>query len=74
MSAHQLGDTLVENPLTGTVVTGTSLVASHLLPFIDGDHVNPLFIELLQVGGYCTTIVVGMFTIYGYIKKLRHSK
>jgi len=74
MSTHQLGDSLVDSPLTGTVITGGSLVASHLLPLIYEGHVNPMVMDLLQVGGYCTTIVVGMFTIYGYIKKNRKGK
>jgi hypothetical protein len=74
MSTTNLTDTLVNSPITGTIVTGSSLVASHLIPFIDKGHLNPIIIEVLQAGGYCTTIVVGMFTIYGYIKKLRHGK
>jgi hypothetical protein len=74
MSTHHLGDSLVDSPLTGTIITGGSLVASHLLPIISEGHVNPMIMDLLQSGGYLTTIVVGMFTIYGYIKKLRQAK
>ena len=67
-------DTIINSPQTGTVLTGTSLAASHLIPLINEGHINPLVIESLQVFGYCTTIVVGLFTIYGYIKKLRKGK
>lgn len=74
MSTSNFSDTLVNNPITGTVVTGSSLAASHLIPLFDKGHINPIIIESLQVCGYCTTIVVGMFTIYGYIKKLKHGK
>jgi hypothetical protein len=74
MSTHNLGDSLVDSPITGTVITGGSLAVSHLLPLIYEGHVNPMVMDLLQVGGYCTTIVVGMFTIYGYIKKNRKGK
>jgi hypothetical protein len=74
MSTHNLGDSIVESPITGTVITGGSLAASHLLPLISQGHVNPMVMDLLQVGGYLTTIVVGLFTIYGYIKKNRKAK
>jgi hypothetical protein len=74
MSTHNLGDSLVDSPITGTIITGGSLVASHILPLVYEGHVNPMVMDLLQSGGYLTTIVVGMFTIYGYIKKLRHAK
>lgn len=67
-------DTIIESPTTGTVLTGTTLAASHLVPFINEGHINPIIIESLQVAGYATTIIVGLFTIYGYIKKIRQSK
>ena len=74
MSTVTIGDSIIESPITGTVITGGSLVASHILPLIYEGHVNPMVMDLLQGGGYLTTIVVGMFTIYGYIKKLRQAK
>lgn len=67
-------DTIINSPNTGTVLTGTSLAASHLIPLINEGHINPIIIESLQIGGYVTTIIVGIFTIYGYIKKNRKSK
>jgi hypothetical protein len=67
-------DTIIESPTTGTVLTGTTLAASHLIPLINEGHINPIIIESLQVLGYTTTIIVGIFTIYGYIKKIRKSK
>lgn len=69
-----LTNTIIESPTTGTLVTGSSLAASHLLPLINEGHINPIIIECLQVGGYMTTIIVGLFTIYGYIKKNRKAK
>lgn len=66
-----LTDTIINSPTTGTLVTGTSLAASHLIPFINEGHINPIIIETLQIVGYITTIIVGIFTIYGYIKKIR---
>ena len=66
-----LTDTIIESPATGTILTGTSLAASHLIPLINEGHINPLIIETLQIVGYITTIIVGIFTIYGYIKKIR---
>jgi len=74
MSTHNLGDSLVASPITGTIITGGSLAVSHLLPLVYEGHINPMVMDLLQVGGYLTTIVVGMFTIYGYIKKLKQAK
>lgn len=69
-----LTNTIIDSPTTGTLVTGSSLAASHLLPFINEGHINPIIIESLQVGGYFTTIIVGIFTIYGYVKKIRKGK
>jgi hypothetical protein len=74
MSTVTITDSIVESPITGTIITGSSLVASHILPIVYEGHLNPLVMDLLQVGGYLTTIVVGMFTIYGYIKKLKQPK
>jgi hypothetical protein len=74
MSTHQLGDSIVDSPITGTIITGGSLAASHLLPLVYGGHINPMVMDLLQVGGYLTTIVVGLVTIYGYMKKFKNSK
>tara|TARA_R110000868_G_scaffold76331_2_gene219579 strand:+ start:340 stop:564 length:225 start_codon:yes stop_codon:yes gene_type:complete len=69
-----LTDTIINSPTTGTVLTGTTLAASHLIPLINEGHINPIIIESLQIVGYLTTIIVGAFTIYGYIKKNRKSK
>jgi hypothetical protein len=74
MSTVTITDSIVESPITGTIITGGSLVASHILPIVYEGHLNPMIMDLLQGGGYLTTIVVGIFTIYGYIKKNRKAK
>ncbi len=76
MSAtHGIIDTIQENPKTGAMVTGAAFAGSHIVKFIDGGHhIDPWIIELFQIGGYATTILVGLFTVIGYAKKFREKK
>ena len=67
-------DTIINSPINGAIATATTLVASHLVPFIDNGHINPLYMDLMQLGGYTTTVIVGIYTIIGYIKKNKYEK
>lgn len=62
-------DTIINSPKNGAIATATTLTASHLVPFIYNGHINPLYMDIMQIGGYITTIIVGLFTIRSYIKK-----
>lgn len=69
---HGILDTIQNNPKTGALVTGASFAGSHVVKFIDGSHhIDPVIIELFQIGGYATTMLVGLFTVIGYAKKWR---
>jgi len=68
---HAFSHFFENSPVTGAIVTGTSLVASHVIPFLNVGHINPLILEFMQLGGYITTITVGSFTILGYVRKWR---
>lgn len=67
-------DTIINNPKAGAIVTGTSLAASNVLPILNGDHIDPLFMDLLQAGAWITTIFVGVLTTIGWIKKMFFDK
>ena len=69
-----LSDTIINSPTNGAIATATTLVASHLVPFIYNGHINPLYMDLMQLGGYTTTVIVGIYTIIGYIKKNKYEK
>jgi hypothetical protein len=71
---HAFSHFFESSPVSGAIITGTSLVASHLIPFIDGGHINPLVLEFMQLGGYATTMIVGTYTIIGYIRKWKKEK
>jgi hypothetical protein len=69
-----IADTIFNSPKNGAIATATTLTASHLVPFIYNGHINPLYMDIMQLGGYTTTVVVGFFTIISYIKKLKNEK
>lgn len=71
-STQGILDTFQHNPKVGVIVTGSSFVGANIVRFIDGGHINPIIIELFQIGGYATTMLVGLFTIIGYIKRFRN--
>ena len=66
---QSITDTIINSPKNGAIATATTLTASHLVPFIYNGHINPLYMDIMQIGGYITTIIVGLFTIRSYIKK-----
>lgn len=67
-------DTIINNPKMGAAVTATSLAASNVLPIINGDHIDPFFMDVLQAGAWGTTILVGVLTAIGWIKKMFFDK
>lgn len=67
-------ETIINNPKTGAAVTATTLAASNILPIINGDHIDPLFMDVLQAGAWATTILVGALTTIGWIKKMFFDK
>ena len=67
-------DTIINNPKAGAVITGTSLAASNILPIVNGGHIDPFFMDLLQAGAWITTIAVGVLTAIGWIKKMFFDK
>lgn len=67
-------DTIINNPKTGALATASSLAASNILPIINGDHIDPLFMDVLQAGAWATTILVGVLTAIGWIKKMFFDK
>lgn len=67
-------DTIINNPKVGATVTAATLAASNILPIINGDHIDPLFMDLLQAGAWATTIFVGILTAIGWIKKMFFDK
>lgn len=67
-------DTIINNPKVGAVVTASTLAASNVLPVINGDHIDPLFMDILQAGAWATTILVGILTAIGWIKKMFFDK
>lgn len=69
-----LTDTIINSPKIGAIATSSTLAASHLVPFINNGHINPIIMDLMQLGGYTTTIIVGIYTIIGYIKKSKNEK
>jgi hypothetical protein len=69
-----IADTIFNSPKNGAIATASTLVASHLVPFINNGHINPLYMDIMQLGGYTTTVIVGIYTIIGYIKKNNYEK
>lgn len=69
-----LTDTIINSPTSGAIATASTLAASHLVPFISNGHITPIIMDLMQLGGYTTTIIVGIYTIIGYIKKTKNEK
>ena len=67
-------DTIINNPSSGAAITATALVASNILPIINGDHIDPFFMDVLQAGAWATTILVGILTAIGWIKKMFFDK
>ena len=67
-------DSIINNPSSGAAVTATTLAASNILPIINGDHIDPLFMDVLQAGAWGTTILVGILTAIGWIKKMFFDK
>lgn len=67
-------DSIINNPKAGAALTATSLAASNILPVINGDHIDPLFMDVLQAGAWATTILVGVLTAIGWIKKMFFDK
>lgn len=72
LMSHTFLDTVQANPKVGTAVTGAALAASQSLLLMQNGHINPVIIELFQIGGYATTMLVGVFTVLGYVKKFRN--
>ena len=69
-----LTDSIMNNPTVGTLATGTLLAASNVLPFIDGGHIKPMCMDVLQALAWITTIIVGTLTIIGWIRKFFFDK
>lgn len=67
-------DSIINNPKAGAIVTASTLAASNILPIINGDHIDPLFMDFLQAGAWLTTILVGVLTAIGWIKKMFFDK
>lgn len=67
-------DTIINNPSSGAAITATALAASNVLPLINGDHIDPFFMDVLQAGAWATTILVGVLTAIGWIKKMFFDK
>ena len=67
-------DSIINNPKAGAALTATSLAASNILPVINGDHIDPFFFVFLQAGAWGTTILVGLLTAIGWIKKMFFDK
>jgi hypothetical protein len=67
-------DTIINNPSSGAAITATSLAASNILPIINGGHIDPFFMDVLQAGAWSTTILVGVLTAIGWIKKMFFDK
>jgi hypothetical protein len=67
-------DSIINNPSSGAAITATALAASNILPVINGEHIDPLFMDVLQAGAWGTTILVGILTIIGWIKKMFFDK
>lgn len=67
-------DSIINNPKAGAALTATSLAVSNILPVINGDHIDPFFMDVLQAGAWGTTILVGLLTAIGWIKKMFFDK
>jgi len=37
--------------------------------FLEGEHVNPIIMDIFQLGAWAVAIVVGTFTAVSYVKK-----
>jgi len=70
-------DFIQANPKLGALISFSALGITKLftfISFVEKGHINPIYIELFQIGGYVTTMTVGLFTILGYSKKFNDGK
>ena len=62
------------NPDYGAKITLGHLFIAFFIRVFEGDHVNPIIMDVAQLGAWLIGIVVGCLTAVSYIKKLFEDK
>lgn len=65
---HQIHE-IEANPIYGTRLTIFSVMVGFIFNIVKEGHLHPLIMDVLQAGAWATGILVGVFTIIGYVKK-----
>lgn len=62
-------ETIEMHPMAGTSITIGSVFIGAMIKIVDNGHINPVIMDIVQLGAWSTAILVGAFTIRSYVKK-----
>ena len=62
------------NPDFGARLTAGHFFLALFIGILESDHVNPLVMDLAQLGAWLIAIVVGVLTSISYLKKIFSKK